>query len=240
MKIKSGPVERKMLYDIEMEYKLLPVPKKLNLEIDNGAHGLVELTNVGAFTLQPENSNMQCTVGGDYIATPSFTSSESDIHNRSGVQCTISGDYIATPSFTSSDIHKRSVLYTIEFQMRGLLHCHSLIWLSGFSKIDKDNDMDKYIFAEFPNPTTKADGYRVISELMIHGPYGYASTNSPCMKDGLCCDRNFPKPYYDRTFIDKDGYVHYWRRETGIDIQRQANVIVPSEGLQIISRDTNS
>nr|GEU35836.1 DNA helicase PIF1, ATP-dependent [Tanacetum cinerariifolium] len=184
------------------------------------------MQNVGAFTSQPGNSNMQCTVGGDYIATPSFTSSESDIHNRSGVQCTISGDYIATPSFTSSDIHKRSVLYTIEFQKRGLLHCHSLIWLSGSSKIDKDSDMDKYISAEFPNPTTKADGYRVISELMIHGPYGYANTNAPCMKDGLGCDRNFPKLYYDRTFIDKDGYVHYRRRETRIDIQRQDRAIM--------------
>ncbi|GJV97841.1 DNA helicase [Tanacetum coccineum] len=41
------------------------------------------------------------------------------------------------------------------------------------------------------------------------------------MKDGFGCDQNFPKPYSDRTFIDKDGYVHYRRRETGIDIQRQ-------------------
>nr|GEX45435.1 DNA helicase [Tanacetum cinerariifolium] len=133
----------------------------------------------------------------------------------------------AFPELTSADradIVDRvfeKILYTIEFQKRGLPHCHSLLWLNESSKIHQDSDVDKYINAELPNPTDDADGYRVISELMMHGPCGYANSNATCMKDGTNYNRNFPKPYFDRTFVDKDGYVHYRRRETGVDIERQ-------------------
>nr|GFB38820.1 DNA helicase [Tanacetum cinerariifolium] len=44
-----------------------------------------------------------------------------------------------------------------------------------------------------------ADGYRVISELMILGPCGLANTNVSCMKDGITYNHHFPKAYYDRT-----------------------------------------
>ncbi|GJX10929.1 DNA helicase [Tanacetum coccineum] len=130
-------------------------------------------------------------------------------------------DYIkfVRNSQTMGDI--TAVLYTIEFQKRGLPHCHSLLWVTEASKINKDSDVDIYISAELPDPTQDAEGYRVISELMIHGPCGYANTNAPCLKDGTSCDRNFPKPYSEKTSIDKDGYVHYRRRATRIDTERQ-------------------
>nr|GEZ71174.1 ATP-dependent DNA helicase PIF1-like [Tanacetum cinerariifolium] len=84
--------------------------------------------------------------------------------------------------------------------------------------------------AELPNITNDVDGYRVISELMMHGPCGYAKSNATCIKDGTNCYRNFPKPYSDRTFVDKDGYVHYRRRETGVDIERQGVRLDNSKG----------
>ncbi|GKC13833.1 hypothetical protein Tco_1010615 [Tanacetum coccineum] len=56
---------------------------------------------------------------------------------------------------------------------------------------------------------------------MMHGPCGYANKNASCMKDGNKCNRNFPKPYCNATYIDKDGFVHYRRRDTNIDIERQ-------------------
>ncbi|GJR91995.1 DNA helicase [Tanacetum coccineum] len=114
-----------------------------------------------------------------------------------------------------------AVLYTIEFQKRGLPHCHSLLWLTESAKIHEDNDVNKYICAELPDPINDAEGYRVISELMVHGPCGYANPNASCMKDASNCNRNFPKPYSDKTFIDKDGYVHYRRRDTGFNTYRQ-------------------
>nr|GEU49522.1 helitron helicase-like domain-containing protein [Tanacetum cinerariifolium] len=99
-----------------------------------------------------------------------------------------------------------------------------------FGNITADSDVDKYISAELPNPTDDVDGYRVISELMMHDPCGYVNSNATCMKDGTNCNRNFPKPYSDRTFVDKDGYVHYRRRETGVDIERQGVRLDNSKG----------
>nr|GEV85752.1 DNA helicase [Tanacetum cinerariifolium] len=119
-------------------------------------------------------------------------------------------------------------LYTIEFQKRRLPHYHSLLWLNESSKIRQDSDVDKHITAELP--TNDEDGYRVISELMMHGPCGHANSNATCMKDGTTFNRNFPKPYSDKTFIDKDGYVHYRRRKTGIDIERQSVWLDNSKG----------
>ncbi|GJS92889.1 DNA helicase [Tanacetum coccineum] len=113
------------------------------------------------------------------------------------------------------------VLYTIEFQKRGLPHCHSLLWIDGDSKVQQDIDVDKYICAELPDPAIDPNTYVVISELMIHGPCGSANPIATCMKDGGTCNRNFPKPYCNKTYIDKEGFVHYRRRDTEIQVQRQ-------------------
>ncbi|GJS07212.1 DNA helicase [Tanacetum coccineum] len=74
---------------------------------------------------------------------------------------------------------------------------------------------------ELPDPTIDIKGYNVISEFMIHGPCCAVNINASCMKDGGACNRNFPKPYCNKTYIDKDGFVHYCRRDTDIEIQRQ-------------------
>nr|GFB52700.1 DNA helicase [Tanacetum cinerariifolium] len=88
-------------------------------------------------------------------------------------------------------------------------------------KVQQDTDVDKYILAELPDPTQDPDGYRIISEPMIHGPCGHANKNASCMKDGNKCNRNFPKPYCDVTYIDKDGFFPYRRRYANVDTERQ-------------------
>nr|GEV67659.1 DNA helicase [Tanacetum cinerariifolium] len=65
------------------------------------------------------------------------------------------------------------------------------------------------VTAELPDPLIDADGYAVVSELMIYGPCGAVNMNASCMKDGSTCNRHFPKAYCDQTYIDKDGFVHY-------------------------------
>ncbi|GKC48027.1 DNA helicase [Tanacetum coccineum] len=77
-----------------------------------------------------------------------------------------------------------AVLYTIEFQKRGLPHCHSLLWVTPICKIQTDIDIDKYISAELPYPIQDPDDHRIITELMMHGLCGYANKNAVCMKDG--------------------------------------------------------
>ncbi|GJS00878.1 DNA helicase [Tanacetum coccineum] len=112
----------------------------------------------------------------------------------------------AFPELTTADradivdrvFEQKVLLYTIEFQKRGLPHCHSLLWVTPACKVQTDADIDKYISAELPNPTEVPHGYRIISELMMHGPCGLVNKNAACMKDG-------------------NKFVHYRRRETVID-----------------------
>nr|GEU97923.1 DNA helicase [Tanacetum cinerariifolium] len=130
-------------------------------------------------------------------------------------------DYIKFVRNTKLFGHITAVLYTIEFQKHGLPHCHSLLWVSLSSKVQQDINVDKYISAELPDPAHDPEAYIVISELVIHGPCGYANKNASCMKDGHKCNCNFLKPYCDATYIDKDGFVHYRRRHTDIDTERQ-------------------
>nr|GEY29140.1 DNA helicase [Tanacetum cinerariifolium] len=91
--------------------------------------------------------------------------------------------YFVRNSNTFGDV--TSVLYTIEFQKRGLPHCHSLLWISASSKVQQDIDVDKYVFAELPDPITDVTGYAVVSELMLHGPCGALNMNASCMKDEI-------------------------------------------------------
>ncbi|GJT55881.1 DNA helicase, partial [Tanacetum coccineum] len=44
------------------------------------------------------------------------------------------------------------VLYTVEFQKRGLPHCHTLLWVNSESKIKEAQDVDRFVSAELPDP----------------------------------------------------------------------------------------
>nr|GEY27695.1 helitron helicase-like domain-containing protein [Tanacetum cinerariifolium] len=61
---------------------------------------------------------------------------------------------------------------------------------------------------ELPDPDTDLEGYRGVSEMMVHGPCGLLLSNTVCMKKGKC-GKNFPKKFIAHTFFDADGYVHY-------------------------------
>nr|XP_043611898.1 uncharacterized protein LOC122583571 [Erigeron canadensis] len=111
--------------------------------------------------------------------------------------------------------HVTAVLYTIEFQNRGFPHCHTLLWVTPNTKIQAGEDVDQYITAELPDPKLDPHGYKVVSEMMMHGPCGPTNSGAACMQEGFC-SKSFPKKYNEKTFFDKDGYVHYQRRNTGI------------------------
>ncbi|KAL3629938.1 hypothetical protein CASFOL_026250 [Castilleja foliolosa] len=103
-------------------------------------------------------------------------------------------------------------LYTIEFQKRGLPHCHTLIWVAPPYKVRDATDIDKYISAEIPDPSIDPTLHKIVTNFMIHGPCGLARPTSPCMRDGQC-SKSFPKKLECSSRFDKDGYVHYRRRE---------------------------
>ncbi|GKB43229.1 DNA helicase, partial [Tanacetum coccineum] len=125
-----------------------------------------------------------------------------------GTQIVLTGSFTGGPRYMYAhylDALAICLLYTIEFQKRSLPHCHSLLWVSASSKIHEDSDVDKYISAELPDPVHDPDGYKVISEFKIHGPCGLVNMKAAYMKDGTKCNRNFQKPYSDKTYIDEDG-----------------------------------
>ncbi|XP_013614355.1 PREDICTED: uncharacterized protein LOC106320522 [Brassica oleracea var. oleracea] len=104
-----------------------------------------------------------------------------------------------------------AVVYTIEFQKRGLPHAHILLWLKVVKKEVSAATIDEYISAELPDKDVDKEGFELVERHMIHGPCGRMRPTSPCM-DKEDCTKNYPKPLSDHTRIDKSGFVVYRRR----------------------------
>ncbi|GKE78394.1 DNA helicase, partial [Tanacetum coccineum] len=112
-----------------------------------------------------------------------------------------------------------AVLYTIEFLKRGLPHCHTLLWVDSKNDLQDASQIDKYIFAEIPDPVQDPKGYKVVTELMMHEPYGVANSHASCMQEGSC-NKHFPKKYNDTTFFDTNGHTQYQRRDTEVHVMK--------------------
>nr|GEY20120.1 DNA helicase [Tanacetum cinerariifolium] len=124
----------------------------------------------------------------------------------------------AFPELTTTD---RADIVDRVFKQKGQGYVKFVQNTKPFGDISADTDIDKYISVELLDPIQDPDGHGIIAELMMYGPCGYANENAACIKDGSKCNQNFPKPYSDNTYIDKDGFVHYRRRATAIDTERQ-------------------
>ena len=61
-------------------------------------------------------------------------------------------------------------LYSIEWQKRGLPHCHLLLWLIAEHRITPDK-IDDVICAEIPNPTVDPELHQIVMSNMLHGPF---------------------------------------------------------------------
>ena len=105
-------------------------------------------------------------------------------------------------------------VYTIEFQKRGLPHMHLLLSLSTPFRPTTANEVDTIIKATWPNPDEEPRLFNIVKHSMIHGPYGQANSNAPCMKDGKCI-KGFPKPFQAETVMCRDGYPIYARPNNG-------------------------
>ena len=116
-------------------------------------------------------------------------------------------------------------LWTIEFQKRGLPHCHILLILSDHDRLITPEFVDSVISAELPPSPEDADNEeqreaRKIMEStvlnnMIHGPCGASNPQKPCMENGKCT-KGFPKPSVQQSVIDPESnYAIYQRRSPG-------------------------
>ncbi|GJZ75930.1 hypothetical protein Tco_0640395 [Tanacetum coccineum] len=95
---------------------------------------------------------------------------------------------------------------------------YPLLFIFG-SKITDARQIDNYISAEIPDPVEDPTGYKVVTELMMHGPCGVANPDAVCTENRTR-NKNFPKKYNDITFFDTNGHTHYRRRQTEIHVMK--------------------
>ncbi|KAH7665744.1 DNA helicase protein [Dioscorea alata] len=106
----------------------------------------------------------------------------------------------------------KAVVYTVEFQKRGLPHVHILLWLEKESGIMIASEIDNIVSTELPDKRSDPIGYDAVSSFMIHGPCGLANSQAPCMENGKC-KKFYPKAFRNSTMIDEDGFPQYRRRD---------------------------
>nr|GEZ53531.1 DNA helicase [Tanacetum cinerariifolium] len=109
-----------------------------------------------------------------------------------------------------------AIVYTVEFQKRGLPHWHTLVWIDEASRTQNQEEIDNYISVELPSEKVDPEGHRVIAEFMIHGPCGEICPIAACMKNSSRCTKHFLKEYCHNTYIYAVGFVRYRIRDTRI------------------------
>ncbi|KAK1401461.1 hypothetical protein POM88_001066 [Heracleum sosnowskyi] len=102
----------------------------------------------------------------------------------------------------------RAVVYTIEFQKRGLPHAHIVLWLADGDILLTPTDIDNVICAEIPNKDTDIVGYNAVSQYMMHGPCGEAN---PRRDTGLTVEVN-------KIYLDNRHVVPFNRAPSGATI----------------------
>jgi hypothetical protein len=106
------------------------------------------------------------------------------------------------------------LVYTIEFQKRGLPHIHLLIFLQRAHKIRDADHVNSLISAKLPDPNVHPILWDAVTRLMLHGICGASNPRASCMKDGNC-SRHFPKSFNPETRFGEDGYPEYARPNDG-------------------------
>jgi hypothetical protein len=90
-------------------------------------------------------------------------------------------------------------VHVIEFQKRGLPHCHMLVILRNEDKMRHRDDIDRIVSAEFPNENDDPVLYELVKKFMVHGPCGTDNPSSPCMDNGSC-QKKFPKNFREKHY----------------------------------------
>ncbi|XP_038722074.1 uncharacterized protein LOC120014228 [Tripterygium wilfordii] len=117
-----------------------------------------------------------------------------------------------------------AVVYTIEFQKRGLPHVHMIIWCHPNNKCQVPDDIDKLISAEIPDQLTQPLLFETVKKFMIHGPCGVARPSSLCMSQGKC-KKHFPRSFHQKTTIDANGFALYKRQNSGKTVLKNGHTL---------------
>ncbi|CEP10635.1 hypothetical protein [Parasitella parasitica] len=108
------------------------------------------------------------------------------------------------------DVVKNSVFgkvvaycYSIEFQKRGLPHCHMLFILDERDKPRTVQAINGIVSAEIPDPATHPLAHASVTANMVHGPCGMLNPDAVCMKNGRC-SKNYPFDFCEDTLLADD------------------------------------
>lgn len=96
-------------------------------------------------------------------------------------------------------------MHVIEFQKRGLPHCHILLILDASDKL-REKNIDNVVSAEISDKQVNPSLYETVTKNLMHGPCGLLDPYAPCMKDGKC-SKSHPKTFNDT--------IHFKREEQG-------------------------
>ena len=103
--------------------------------------------------------------------------------------------------------------YSIEFQKRGLVHAHILIFLHpNCSPTRNSSEYDELVSAEIPDEKTHPKLYDLVKKYMVHGP---CSRRANCLMSNGCCKKFFPKDFCDYTQYQENSYPKYKRPNNG-------------------------
>ncbi|GKB01262.1 hypothetical protein Tco_0829306 [Tanacetum coccineum] len=83
----------------------------------------------------------------------------------------------------------------------------------------RKTNRDDIISAELPSPTEDPDGYKLVTDYMLHGPCGKDRKYATCTTEGKC-SKHYPKQFYAKTVLDEDGYPIYRRRENKVSFKK--------------------
>lgn len=110
---------------------------------------------------------------------------------------------------------------TVEFQKRGLPHCHLLLILAPYAKI-RDH-FDHFVYAEIPDPNTNPALYDAVIKHMVHNPC-HENARSPCLNHTTKkCSKGYPKKFANSSSRDEKGFPLYRRRRNGYQGEKFVN-----------------
>ncbi|KAF7841212.1 uncharacterized protein G2W53_003510 [Senna tora] len=123
------------------------------------------------------------------------------------------------------------LIYTVEFQKRGLPHAHIVVFLHPEDTYNTPNGIDYIISAEIPDSSTYPTLHEDVKNFMLHEPCGVGFDSSPYMRDEKCT-KHFPKKFVDKTVIDEEGFPQYKRRDNGVSVEKNG---VPLDNRFVVS-----
>ncbi|XP_019178902.1 PREDICTED: uncharacterized protein LOC109174064 [Ipomoea nil] len=97
------------------------------------------------------------------------------------------------------------VIYTIEFQKRGIPHAHILLFLDKLNEVSEVGALDKIISAEIPDENMDVEYYKAVEEFMMHGRRENGRTIT---KNGIVLDNKYVVPHNRHLLLKYKAHIN--------------------------------